>query len=113
MTTPLKLGITVAEHDLTLVHTLHHLDADDGRSRLQLFFRAARHQGRLQTAEPHKCEELRRWPLDRLPHDTVPYTAQVKPGSACATARVTSSESVSRSGRPGHRLPPISSSIIT
>ncbi|WP_078911257.1 NUDIX hydrolase [Streptomyces sp. NRRL WC-3742] len=70
-----ELGITVAEHDLTLVHTLHHLDADDGRSRLQLFFRAAHYEGRLRNAEPHKCEELRRWPLDRLPHDTVPYTA--------------------------------------
>ncbi|MFB7618012.1 NUDIX domain-containing protein [Kitasatospora sp. NPDC056181] len=47
-----ELGITIAEDDLALVHTLHHLDADDGRSRLQLW-----------------------WPLDSLPDDTVPYTA--------------------------------------
>ncbi|MFH8384724.1 NUDIX domain-containing protein [Kitasatospora sp. NPDC018058] len=35
-----ELGITLVEDDLELVHTLHHLDADDGRGRLQLFFRA-------------------------------------------------------------------------
>ncbi|MEV7181285.1 NUDIX domain-containing protein [Kitasatospora sp. NPDC093679] len=70
-----ELGITIAEADLALVHTLHHLDADDGRSRLQLFFSAARFDGRVCNAEPHKCAELRRWPLDRLPADTVPYTA--------------------------------------
>ncbi|MFF2743937.1 NUDIX domain-containing protein [Kitasatospora sp. NPDC058048] len=70
-----ELGITIAEDDLELVHTLHHLDADDGRSRLQLFFRPARHTGQVRNAEPHKCEELRWWPLDHLPPDTVPYTA--------------------------------------
>ncbi|WP_234355443.1 NUDIX hydrolase [Kitasatospora aureofaciens] len=70
-----ELGIVIAENDLELVHTLHHLDADDGRSRLQLFFRPARYDGEVRNAEPHKCEELRRWPLNRLPADIVPYTA--------------------------------------
>ncbi|WP_395297201.1 NUDIX domain-containing protein [Kitasatospora hibisci] len=70
-----ELGITIAEDELALVHTLHHLDADDGRSRLQLFFRPARYDGRVRNAEPDKCEELRWWPLDRLPDHIVPYTA--------------------------------------
>ncbi|MBD0673518.1 hypothetical protein BU198_23090 [Streptomyces sp. CBMA156] len=68
-----ELGITIAEDHLELLHTLHHLDTD--RSRLQLFFRPTHYTGRLRNAEPHKCEELRWWPLDRLPADTVPYTA--------------------------------------
>ncbi|MFE4480109.1 MULTISPECIES: NUDIX hydrolase [Streptomycetaceae] len=68
-----ELGITIAEEDLELVHTLHHLDTD--HSRLQLFFRPARHTGQVRKAEPHKCAELRWWPLDGLPADTVPYTA--------------------------------------
>ncbi|MEU9044449.1 MULTISPECIES: NUDIX domain-containing protein [unclassified Kitasatospora] len=70
-----ELGITVAEADLVLVHTLHHLDADDGRSRIQLFFRPTRYRGRIRNAEPDKCWELRWWPPDGLPADTVPYTA--------------------------------------
>ncbi|MFJ7244552.1 NUDIX domain-containing protein [Kitasatospora sp. NPDC098652] len=69
-----ELGIRIAEADLELVHTLHHLDADDGRSRLQLFFRPTRYDGLLRNAEPHKCHALRRWPLDELPDTTVPYT---------------------------------------
>ncbi|MFG2819191.1 NUDIX domain-containing protein [Kitasatospora sp. NPDC048365] len=70
-----ELGISVAESDLTLAHTLHHFDPDDGHSRLQLFFRTARYGGRISNREPHKCDRLRWWPLDGLPADTVPYTA--------------------------------------
>ncbi|MEV0190636.1 NUDIX domain-containing protein [Kitasatospora purpeofusca] len=84
-----EIGITIAEDDLLLVHTLHHLDADDGRSRLQLFFRPTRYEGRLRNAEPHKCSELRWWPLNGLPDDTVPYTAHalaaITRGSALST----------------------------
>ncbi|MFF3689772.1 PP2C family protein-serine/threonine phosphatase [Streptomyces sp. NPDC002187] len=39
--------------------------------------------------------------------------ADPRASSAWATARQTSSESVSRGGRPSHRVPPISSSIFT
>ncbi|MER7773348.1 NUDIX domain-containing protein [Kitasatospora sp. NPDC096140] len=84
-----ELGVLIAEDDLALVHTLHHLDADDGRSRLQLFFRPARYDGQVRNAEPHKCEELRYWPLDQLPTDTVPYTVhalgEITRGSALST----------------------------
>ncbi|MEV7783204.1 NUDIX domain-containing protein [Kitasatospora sp. NPDC088351] len=78
-----ELGITIATDDLALVHTLHHLDADDGRSRLQLFFRPAHYRGQVRNAEPHKCEELRWWPIGRLPADIVPYTAHALGEIAC------------------------------
>ncbi|MEU3569167.1 NUDIX domain-containing protein [Kitasatospora sp. NPDC036755] len=84
-----ELGILIAEDDLALVHTLHHLDADDGRSRLQLFFRPTRYDGEVRNAEPHKCDMLRFWPLDQLPADTVPYTAhalgEITRGSTLST----------------------------
>nr|BEK67457.1 NUDIX hydrolase [Kitasatospora purpeofusca] len=84
-----ELGIRIEEEDLVLVHTLHHLDPDDGRSRLQLFFRPLRYGGHVHNAEPHKCEELRAWPLDSLPADTVPYTvhalAEIARGSVLST----------------------------
>ncbi|WP_224277937.1 NUDIX domain-containing protein [Streptomyces sp. LS1784] len=80
-----ELGITIAEEDLELVHTLHHLDADDGRSRLQLFFHPVRYEGRVRNAEPHKCEELRWWSLGRLPDDIVPYTAHALAEIACGS----------------------------
>ncbi|MFJ1795366.1 NUDIX hydrolase [Kitasatospora griseola] len=84
-----ELGIRIAEDALTLVHTLHHLDADDGRSRLQLFFRPTRYDGQVCNAEPHKCEALRWWPLDGLPSNTVPYTVhalgEIARGSTLST----------------------------
>ncbi|MFD0274120.1 NUDIX domain-containing protein [Kitasatospora sp. NPDC127111] len=84
-----ELGILIAEDDLALVHTLHHLDADDGRSRLHLFFRPARHDGQVRNAEPHRCDALRFWRLDQLPANTVPYTAhalgEITRGSALST----------------------------
>ncbi|MFF3071405.1 NUDIX domain-containing protein [Kitasatospora sp. NPDC057904] len=84
-----ELGVTIAEADLALAHTLHHLDADDGRSRLQLFFRTGRYEGTVRNAEPHKCNELRWWPIGRLPVDIVPYTAhalgEITRGNALST----------------------------
>ncbi len=81
-----ELGIRVRGEDLVLVHTLHHLDPDDGRSRLQLFFRPTRYDGHVRNAEPHKCEELRWWPLDALPAKTVPYTAHALAGMIAGRA---------------------------
>ncbi|MFE4515143.1 NUDIX domain-containing protein [Kitasatospora sp. NPDC056783] len=90
-----ELGITIAEDDLVLLHALHHLDADDGRGRLQLFFRPLRYRGRVANREPEKCHELRWWPLgDGLPRDTVPYTAH-------ALARIAEGSAVSAVGWPG------------
>ncbi|PBC69960.1 NUDIX domain-containing protein [Streptomyces sp. TLI_235] len=88
-----ELGITIAENNLVLIHTLHHLDADDGRSRLQLFFHPTHSEGQVRNAEPHKCEELRRWPLYRLPADIVPYTAH-------ALAEITRGNPLSTVGWP-------------
>lgn len=69
-----ELGITIAENDLDLVHTLHHLDADDGQGRIQLFFRPRRYEGRIRIAEPDKCAQLAYWPLTALPQLVVEYT---------------------------------------
>ncbi|MEU8924631.1 NUDIX domain-containing protein [Kitasatospora sp. NPDC048545] len=70
-----ELGITIREEDLDLVHTLHHLDADDGAGRLQLFFAPRAYTGTITNREPDKCAALRFWPLDRLPDPIVGYTA--------------------------------------
>lgn len=74
-----ELGITISEDELRLVHVLHDLDADDHAGRLQLFFTADSYMGEVTNCEPHKCEELRWWPLNALPEPTVAYA-----GSALA-----------------------------
>ncbi|MGW2397180.1 NUDIX hydrolase [Kitasatospora sp. NPDC001664] len=69
-----ELGITIREEDLLLVHALHHLDADDGAGRLQLFFAPLAYTGQVTNMEPEKCSALDWWPLDALPEPTVGYT---------------------------------------
>ncbi|MBO0654569.1 NUDIX domain-containing protein [Streptomyces triculaminicus] len=77
-----ELGITVAEPDLELVHTVHLLHADNSVPRLQLFFRVHRWQGEPQLMEPDRCVEWRWWPLHALPEPTVEYTVAALEGMA-------------------------------
>lgn len=70
-----ELGIRIREEDLELVHALHHLDADDGRGRIQLFFRTSAYEGQISNREPDKCHELAFWPITKLPDLVVDYTA--------------------------------------
>ncbi|MEV0596090.1 NUDIX hydrolase [Nonomuraea cavernae] len=65
-----ELGVGIEPRDLTFAHVMHR--APD---RLDLFFVAREWQGEPRNAEPHKCSEVRWWPLDRLPGDTVGYAA--------------------------------------
>ncbi|WP_369184536.1 NUDIX domain-containing protein [Streptomyces sp. Y1] len=88
-----ELGITIREEDLDLVHTLHHLDADDGAGRLQLFFTPCAYTGKITNREPDKCAALRFWPLDGLPEPIVGYTAD-------ALARITAGRPLSVVGWP-------------
>lgn len=88
-----ELGITVREEDLDLLHTLHHLDADDGAGRLQLFFAPRAYTGKITNREPDKYAALRFWPLDGLPQPIVGYTAD-------ALAQITAGRPLSVAGWP-------------
>lgn len=88
-----ELGITIREEDLGMVHTLHHLDADDGAGRLQLFFSPRSYTGKITNREPNKCTALRWWPLDELPEPIVGYTAD-------ALAQITAGHPLSVVGWP-------------
>ncbi len=89
-----ELGIRIREEDLVLVHSLHHLDADDGLGRLQLFFTVRAYTGRITNREPDKCSRLKWWPLDALPEPIVAYTAD-------ALAHIAADRPLSVTGRPG------------
>ncbi|MFD9903544.1 methyltransferase, FxLD system [Streptomyces sp. NPDC059063] len=69
-----ETGLTVAEADLTLVHTLDLLDPGSPIPRVQLFFTASRWHGEPRVLEPHRCTQWRWWPLNALPERLVDYT---------------------------------------
>ena len=68
-----ELGIDVQLSDLQLVATCHAAGHTGHRPHeLLLFcFQVTKYTGTLQNAEPHKCEEIRFFPLDQLPENSI------------------------------------------
>lgn len=65
-----EAGVTIAPNELSLVHSMHRNAENE---RISFFFRAANWSGEPQNREPHKCDDLAWFHLERLPVNTVPY----------------------------------------
>ena len=65
-----EAGIELAPDDLTFAQVVHR--ADRGQ-RVSFFFAAPRWRGEPRNLEPDKADDFGWFPLDRLPHDMVPY----------------------------------------
>ena len=72
-----EIGIRLDPTRLTPVGAVHYRNPE-GHTRLGLFYTTPAEpsiQGEPFNAEPHKCAKIGWFPLDLLPHNTVPYTA--------------------------------------
>jgi 8-oxo-dGTP pyrophosphatase MutT (NUDIX family) len=72
-----EIGIRLDPATLRPVGAVHYRNPE-GRIRVGLFFATEAdpaRQGQPVNAEPHKCAKIDWFPLDMLPHDTVPYNA--------------------------------------
>lgn len=65
-----ETGLTFRESDARLVHVMHRNEED---VRMDLFFLIQKWKGNPRIMEPDKCDDLRWFPLRRLPGNTVPY----------------------------------------
>jgi mutator protein MutT len=65
-----EIGIIIKPADVELVHTMHRIHED---IRLDFFFTIRSYQGEIKNMEPEKCDDLRFFPLDKLPENTIPY----------------------------------------
>mgnify|MGYP001562540710 FL=1 len=65
-----EIGVRMKPQDLTLVHVMHrkHLDI-----RMDFFFVADIGNQKPVIREPEKCDDLRWFPLAKLPTNTIPY----------------------------------------
>jgi ADP-ribose pyrophosphatase YjhB (NUDIX family) len=65
-----EAGIELTPDDLAFAQVVHRADRDE---RVSFFFSAERWRGEPRNLEPHKADDFRWFPLERLPDDMVPY----------------------------------------
>ncbi|MDO8428981.1 MAG: NUDIX domain-containing protein [Candidatus Diapherotrites archaeon] len=69
-----EAGITVLPENLKLIHVVNRQSLDS--ERIDFFFLAKEWAGQIENKEPHKCAELKWFPLDQLPVNTIPEVKQ-------------------------------------
>lgn len=65
-----EAGISIDEKDLVFAHAMHRKSEEE---RLDFFFACHKWKGEIKNMEPHKCDELKWFELDKLPDNMVPY----------------------------------------
>lgn len=65
-----EAGIRIDPADLQVVGVMHRRSNDE---RVDFFLTATRWTGEIANMEPHKCDELAWFDLDRLPGNVIPY----------------------------------------
>jgi len=69
-----EIGLDLDRDTLRMVNAVHNLNPE-GHARIGFVFTTDTWTGEPYNAEPHKCAKIAWYPLDMLPHATVPYTA--------------------------------------
>ena len=66
--------IELKAEDLSVVHAMHRKCPNE--ERIDIYIKAKRWEGEPKNMEPHKCDDLRWFELDKLPKNTVDYVRQ-------------------------------------
>ncbi len=69
-----EVGVSLRRENLHFVHVVHHRNPQ-GQARIGFFFEATRWEGEPSNREPEKCAGLLWADADKLPPNTVDYTA--------------------------------------
>ncbi len=66
-----EAGIVLSADNLEMVHVMHRRTRDD--ERVDVFFKVTEWEGEPQNMEPHKCDDMRWFPINALPNNMVNY----------------------------------------
>lgn len=69
-----EANIKIKSTDLEVVHVMHRKCPNE--ERIDFFLKAKKWQGTVKNMESHKCDDLRFFPLNNLPNNTIPYIKQ-------------------------------------
>jgi 8-oxo-dGTP diphosphatase len=65
-----EIGLNLKPNAIKLVHIMHRKEKD---IRLDFFFTIEKWFDNINNCEPEKCSQLKWFPLDKLPVNTIPY----------------------------------------
>lgn len=68
-----EIGITLKPDWIKVSTVLHRKEEKDSWESIALFFSALRYEGQIENCEPEKCDDLRFFPLNKLPSTLIPY----------------------------------------
>ena len=68
-----EAGIELSQQDLEVAHVMHRKSNEE---RIDFFILAKRWKGEPRNMEPHKCDDLNWFEMDKLPENTIPYIRQ-------------------------------------
>jgi 8-oxo-dGTP pyrophosphatase MutT (NUDIX family) len=68
-----EVGVRLDPQCIHFSHVMHRRDGDE---RVDFFVNVSEWTGELINAEPEKCDDIRWFPVDSLPENTIPYIKQ-------------------------------------
>lgn len=71
-----EAGVIVLPEHLEVAHIMHRKNIDRQEERVDVFMIAKTWEGEIRNMEPNKCDDLRWFPIDHLPANTIPYVAR-------------------------------------
>ncbi len=72
-----ELGIIIDPSDVCFVHSLYRTKQDETGDRADWFFEVTKWSGEITNKEPHKCDDVRWFPFDKLPENMPGYLKKV------------------------------------
>ena len=74
-----EIGISLKIKDLEVVHVMQRYALPNPvelRGRMDVFMKAKKWKGEPRNMEPHKCDDVRWFPLNHLPKNTIPFAKE-------------------------------------
>ncbi|MFA5871369.1 MAG: NUDIX domain-containing protein [Parcubacteria group bacterium] len=74
-----EAGLEIRKGDMKVVHLMNRYEKANPvelKERVDVFIRAQKWKGEPCNLEPHRCDDLKWFPLDKLPENTIPCVRQ-------------------------------------
>lgn len=82
-----EANIKLNKKDLEVIHAMYRKGPNDGR--IDIFIKAKKYSGKIQSMEPKKCDDLQWFPLKKLPKNMIPC---IRYGIKCIEKKIFYSE---------------------